>query len=55
MFDRYSLDEDKENEIIKNLKKLMKDKNEKWIDDLPIYVTKDGKFEFMENEDAKID
>lgn len=55
VFDRYSLDEDKENEIIKNLIKLMKDKNEKWIDDLPIYVTKDGKFEFMENEDAKID
>ena len=55
VFDRYSLDEDKENEIIKNLIKLMKDKNEKWIDDLPIYVTRDGKFEFMENEDAKID
>ena len=28
VFDRYSLDEDKENEIIKNLIKLMKDKKE---------------------------
>ena len=54
VFDRFSLDEDKENEIIIDLFKVLKEKNAPWVDNLPIVLGKDGNYQFVEGKDKEI-
>lgn len=54
VFDRFALDEDKENDIIISLLKILKEKNTPWVDKLPIIVAKDGSYQFMEDKEKEI-
>ncbi len=54
VFDRIYLKEGTENEIILELISLMEQKDEKWIDILPIFLTAEGQFEFMPEKDKEV-
>ncbi len=54
VFDHLYMDDGSENNIILNLIKLMKLKNEKWIDELPIYISSSGSYEFVSDKDDDI-
>lgn len=53
-FDKTYLKSDKQNEVIKNLINLMKQRNEKWVDELPITINSSGAYEFLPDKDAEI-
>ena len=55
VFDRYALEEENENTVIKSLIDLFKQKKVPWNDELPIEVTKDGKFEFIKDQEDKVE
>lgn len=54
MFDRFALDADKENQTILDLISLLNLKNEPFIDELPIKLTSDNQFEFVEDKEKEI-
>ena len=47
VFDRLYMKEDTENDIILKLIEILGAKGEKWIDELPIYITESGTYEFV--------
>lgn len=54
VFDRFSLSEDKENDLIISLLKTLKDKDIPWVDKLPIFLDKNGNYQFIEGKDKEI-
>ena len=54
MFDRFALDADKENQTILELISLLNLKNEPFIDELPIKLTSNNQFEFVEDKEKEI-
>lgn len=54
MFDRFALDADKENQTILDLISLLNFKNEPFIDELPIKLTSNNQFEFVEDKEKEI-
>lgn len=54
-FDKTYLNSDNQNEIIKNLIHLMKQRNEPWVDKLPITINSKGEYEFLPDKEAEID
>ena len=54
MFDRFALDADKENQTILELISLLNFKNEPFIDELPIKLTSNNQFEFVEDKEKEI-
>lgn len=54
VFDRFSLSEDKENDLIISLLKTLKDKDTPWVDKLPIFLDKNGNYQFVEGKDKEI-
>ena len=54
MFDRFALDADKENQTILELISLLNFKNEPFIDELPIKLTSNNQFEFVEGKEKEI-
>lgn len=55
MFNKLYMKEDSENDMIFKLIHLMKIRHEKWIDTLPIYIDKNGTYQFSENSEETID
>lgn len=53
VFDRFSLDKEKENEVIIKLIKIMNSRKEPFIDELPIYVNK-NKYEFIDGKEKEV-
>lgn len=54
VFDRFSLEQDRENKVILNLIELMDLKKEPWIDELPIFINKEGQYEFIQGKEKEI-
>lgn len=54
VFDRFSLDEEKENQVILELIDLLNLKKEPFIDELPIKLSKNGGYEFIEGKEKEI-
>lgn len=53
-FDQTYLDSDNQNDVIKNLIHLLDQRNEPWVDELPIVINDKGEYEFVEGKDAEI-
>lgn len=53
VFDKFSIDKSKENQIIKDAIDILKIKGEKWIDTLPINIVGNS-YEFSKNKDEEI-
>ncbi len=54
VFDRLYMKEDTENDIILKLIEILGAKGEKWIDELPIYITESGTYEFVSDKDDEV-
>ncbi len=54
VFDRIYMEKGSENKIILELANLLNKKGEKWIDALPIELTKSGTYEYMSNKEEEI-
>lgn len=54
VFERFTMPEDRENEIILELIDLMEKKGEPWIDELPIVINKKGEYEFVPEKEKEI-
>ncbi len=54
-FDQTYLDKQKQNEIIKNLIHLLTQRNESWIDELPIIINSSGQYEFVQGKESEIE
>ncbi|MFR1214903.1 MAG: hypothetical protein ACLSCV_09565 [Acutalibacteraceae bacterium] len=52
--DQTYLDSDNQNDVIKNLIHLLDQRNEPWVDELPIVINDKGEYEFVEGKDAEI-
>ncbi len=55
MFNKLYMKENSENQIIQKLLNLMKLRHEEWIDKLPIYIDKNGVYQFKDGFDDTID
>lgn len=53
-FDQTYLDSDNQNNVIKNLIHLLDQRNEPWIDELPIVINNKGEYTFIEGKEAEI-
>ena len=54
-FDRTYLQKDKQNEVIKNLVRLLTQRNEPWVDLLPIVINDRGEYEFVAGKEEAIE
>lgn len=54
VFERFTMPEDRENEIILEVIDLMEKKGEPWIDELPIVINKKGQYEFAADKEKEI-
>ena len=53
-FDRFSMDEEKLNDVILSLIDLLEMKGEKWIDELPIEIDENGNYVFIKDKDSAV-
>ena len=54
-FDQTYLDSDNQNDVIQNLIHLLDQRNEPWVDELPIVINDKGEYEFVEGKEAEIE